>query len=632
MVLALAGRFDDDDVHERSFIVAPASPAAAASQRPTVARSRCFAFSRPERDGCRGGARCGRRVPAPAAWPAPRRLHLALRTSSSTATGVGPRAARPARRQRRRGPRRGRCSAGGAVHRRAGRPRLRRQLARAGGPSCQHIGGGLGQRRAIAQQLVAAAARGSSGEPGTANTSRPCSSAKRAVISEPDLAPASTTTTPSARPAMMRLRRGKSSPAARRRAAVRGSRPAFASRHQAAILGRIDDVDAAGDHGDRAAARAPPDAPPRRCRGPARDDDDAGLASPAASRRAISLPLPRHCARRPPPPPAHAAPCRYRARRAPAAGPGLAQPLGIVRLAAESERRPQRPAPPARVRPRPGRAARPPSRLPARAAPAAPPAPARPSRTAPAGGRRSSAPTPSQRASRSQASRRRERPRDHWGASLMERNHNENGPTDHPLGAYYDKAGLGPPRPTLLQRARRIRGRGPGARRCGRSGLWHRARRARAAAPRLAGHRPSTRRRGPRPSAEAAARGLPRPIRHATAASRPPDFPPATSSTPASPSSSASGQLPVPVASHPRRAPPRRPLRRPAPRPHDSWRTRPRRRRPRPGRACRTSSPATRSSGWTARRRTARPPMARRSDGTSGTWSCGERRRTPPCP
>src|SRR5262249_44995033 len=41
-------------------------------------------------------------------------------------------------------------------------------------------------------------------------TSRPCSSAKRAVISDPDRLAASTTTTPAHSPEMRRLRRGKS--------------------------------------------------------------------------------------------------------------------------------------------------------------------------------------------------------------------------------------------------------------------------------------------------------------------------------------------------------------------------------------------------------------------------------------
>ena len=43
-------------------------------------------------------------------------------------------------------------------------------------------------------------ARGSSGEPGTAITSRPASAASRAVISEPDRGAASTTTVPSDKP------------------------------------------------------------------------------------------------------------------------------------------------------------------------------------------------------------------------------------------------------------------------------------------------------------------------------------------------------------------------------------------------------------------------------------------------
>ena len=53
------------------------------------------------------------------------------------------------------------------------------------------------------------AVRGSSGLPGTAMTSRPCSPASRAVMSEPDFSTASTTTVPADRPEMMRLRYGK---------------------------------------------------------------------------------------------------------------------------------------------------------------------------------------------------------------------------------------------------------------------------------------------------------------------------------------------------------------------------------------------------------------------------------------
>src|SRR3546814_16520511 len=48
--------------------------------------------------------------------------------------------------------------------------------------------------------------RGSSGDPGTANTLRPWSRARRAVISEPERRAASTTTVATASPAMMWLR------------------------------------------------------------------------------------------------------------------------------------------------------------------------------------------------------------------------------------------------------------------------------------------------------------------------------------------------------------------------------------------------------------------------------------------
>jgi len=62
------------------------------------------------------------------------------------------------------------------------------------------------------RRLLVPAERGSRGLPGTAKTSRPCSPAKRAVISEPDRSAASTTTTPIEMPEIRRLRRGKSLP------------------------------------------------------------------------------------------------------------------------------------------------------------------------------------------------------------------------------------------------------------------------------------------------------------------------------------------------------------------------------------------------------------------------------------
>ncbi len=45
--------------------------------------------------------------------------------------------------------------------------------------------------------------------PGTANTSRPCSIARRAVIADPLYCAPSTTRSPQLRPLMMRLRMGK---------------------------------------------------------------------------------------------------------------------------------------------------------------------------------------------------------------------------------------------------------------------------------------------------------------------------------------------------------------------------------------------------------------------------------------
>ncbi len=57
--------------------------------------------------------------------------------------------------------------------------------------------------------LLVPAQRGSSGEPGTAKTSRPCSPASLAVMREPERSAASTTSTPRLMPEISRLRRGK---------------------------------------------------------------------------------------------------------------------------------------------------------------------------------------------------------------------------------------------------------------------------------------------------------------------------------------------------------------------------------------------------------------------------------------
>ena len=133
------------------------------------------------------------------------------RSISSTSTGAGPerlddaleRARRDARRRHRR--------------RRCGRLRCRRiggRVARQARASAQSAR----SRRSAPVTSVAPvlirrlvpSARGSSGWPGTANTSRPCSAARRAVISVPERRAASTMTTPSEMPEMIRLRRGKS--------------------------------------------------------------------------------------------------------------------------------------------------------------------------------------------------------------------------------------------------------------------------------------------------------------------------------------------------------------------------------------------------------------------------------------
>ena len=111
-------------------------------------------------------------------------------------------------------------------------------------------------------------------EPGMANTSRPCSAAARAVMSEPDASAASTTRQPRARPLIRRLRRGK----LRRRAACRAgnsdtSKAALGDlRCELGVAARIDDVDAGAEDGDgrRPRPQGRRDALRRRCRARAR--------------------------------------------------------------------------------------------------------------------------------------------------------------------------------------------------------------------------------------------------------------------------------------------------------------------------------------------------------------------------
>ena len=102
-------------------------------------------------------------------------------------------------------------------------------------------------------------ARGSSGEPGTANTSRPCSSAMRAVISEPERRAASTTTTPSDKAgdqpvAAREIARARLP--AERHFGDRGALRQDLRRAAATCSRRIDVIVAAGQHRDRAGREA----------------------------------------------------------------------------------------------------------------------------------------------------------------------------------------------------------------------------------------------------------------------------------------------------------------------------------------------------------------------------------------
>src|SRR4051812_50064902 len=90
--------------------------------------------------------------------------------------------------------------------------RLLDVLAQDGTDHRQHVGGLVTSVAPCLSRPLVPSARGSSGEPGTANTSRPCSFAIRAVISEPERRAASTMTTPTDRPEINRLRRGEGPP------------------------------------------------------------------------------------------------------------------------------------------------------------------------------------------------------------------------------------------------------------------------------------------------------------------------------------------------------------------------------------------------------------------------------------
>ena len=130
--------------------------------------------------------------------------------------------------------------------------------------------------------------------PGTANTSRPCSIACRAVISAPLRSAASTTITPSDRPLMMRFRCGNvpaSGCRARRRLADQG--PVGGDLvGQLVVLRRIDVHHAAGQHGDGPAAGRQRAAMGGRvdAAGQAADDRQSGPGQAPASRSACRRP------------------------------------------------------------------------------------------------------------------------------------------------------------------------------------------------------------------------------------------------------------------------------------------------------------------------------------------------------
>jgi hypothetical protein len=192
----------------------------------------------PARHGCRGGARGGRRARAPSAPAAPRRC-LPGTGGSARRPGAAPdRAARTPGQSGRRSSGSGAGAAGlGFCAARAGRAQGRGACG-ASGPSAARTSAADSTRVAPSRSSwLVPRWRGSSGLPGTAMTSRPCSAARRAVISEPDCGAASTTTTPRLRPEISRLRRGKwracgTAPSGRSEtmaphAAIRSMSPAF---------------------------------------------------------------------------------------------------------------------------------------------------------------------------------------------------------------------------------------------------------------------------------------------------------------------------------------------------------------------------------------------------------------------
>ena len=298
--LGLGRRFDDDDVHGPCSSVVLAGRVEVARWPATCSPP---AFSpRAGRRGCRADARCG--PPSSSSSRASCTSGAAAshsRISSSTASGDGPERGHDAVGQGVSGARRavsaeasGRRSrqthrprAGGSssAQQRAERPPARRRRSPPGAP-----------RRAAAGWCPDGAGPG--GCPAPPSPRGHSSAARRAVISEPEAGAASTTTTPSASPAMIRLRRGKSlaraiAPSGR---SLTTAPSASDPLHQRGVLRRVGDVDAGGDHGDRGAAGGERALVRRRvdAAGEARDHDEAArrqLRRERAARTAQPLPL-----------------------------------------------------------------------------------------------------------------------------------------------------------------------------------------------------------------------------------------------------------------------------------------------------------------------------------------------------
>src|SRR5262249_51933187 len=181
------------------------------------------------------------------------------RTRSSIGTGVGPSSVTMRARSPASGSAPGAGASGSSARNSTGWPRIGRSAATTSPASVTSVAPCL-------MRSFVPSARGSS-ESGTANTSRPCSSAKRAVISEPERLAASTTTMPAHNPEMSRLRRGKKR--------ARGARAHGVSENKTppARVGAARATRARGERRAWAAARAG-----TRRRGGGRGDGAAGEA------------------------------------------------------------------------------------------------------------------------------------------------------------------------------------------------------------------------------------------------------------------------------------------------------------------------------------------------------------------